>query len=100
MEATRFRVTFERVGIGVVAIAATIIGLGGVVDAFSQTAPKAPDAAKSFFAANVGSILEEYAELLAIPNRASDDRNIRRNAEWIRDALDRRGVRAELLEVS
>ena len=100
MEATRFRVTFERMGIGVVAIAATIIGLGGVVDAFSQTAPKAPDAAKSFFAANVGSILEEYAELLAIPNRASDDRNIRRNAEWIRDALDRRGVRAELLEVS
>jgi acetylornithine deacetylase/succinyl-diaminopimelate desuccinylase-like protein len=57
------------------------------------------DAARSYYAGNAGRILEEYAELLSMPNRAYDDENIRRNAEWIRRALEGRGIEAEILEV-
>lgn len=45
-------------------------------------------------------ILENYTRLLAIPNVASDSANIRRNAEFIRDELSRRGVAARLLELA
>ncbi len=45
------------------------------------------------------AILREFAELLAIPNVASDEDNIRRNAEHIREQLVRRGVRAELWQL-
>ena len=44
-------------------------------------------------------ILAEFSEMLSIPNVASDAPNIRRNAEYIRGALARRGVKAELLTV-
>ncbi len=42
-------------------------------------------------------IIREYAELLAIPNVASDSVGIWRNAEFLRDALADRAVRSELL---
>jgi acetylornithine deacetylase/succinyl-diaminopimelate desuccinylase-like protein len=44
------------------------------------------------------SILREFAELLSIPNVASDSANIRRNAELLVTLLERRGVGARLLE--
>lgn len=44
-------------------------------------------------------IVRELVELLAIPNLATDSVNIRRNAEWLVRALERRGVAARLLEV-
>ena len=44
-------------------------------------------------------ILQDFAELLSIPNVASDSENIRRNAEYIRDSFARRGARMELLQV-
>jgi acetylornithine deacetylase/succinyl-diaminopimelate desuccinylase-like protein len=47
---------------------------------------------------NEVAILRELAELMAIPNLASDAPNIRRNAEHIVGLLQRRGVRARLLE--
>src|SRR3712207_5674789 len=43
-------------------------------------------------------ILRELAELLAIPNVASDSANIRANARHLVAMLERRGVRARLLE--
>ena len=43
-------------------------------------------------------ILGELAELLAIPNLASDSVNIRRNARHIASMLERRGIRTRLLE--
>ena len=49
---------------------------------------------------NRGAILAEFQGLLAIPNVASDTVNIRRNAEWIRQAMERRGVKSQLLEVA
>lgn len=43
-------------------------------------------------------IIDEFTRLLAIPNIASDTPNIRRNAEFIREIMERRGLRPQLLE--
>src|SRR5581483_3474186 len=43
-------------------------------------------------------ILDEFTRLLALPNIASDRANIRRNAEFIRDMMQRRGLNPQLLE--
>ena len=48
--------------------------------------------------ANEGAIVRELAELVAIPNLASDKANSRRNAERLVEMLTRRGVAARLLE--
>lgn len=53
-------------------------------------------AARSYREAHAAEILRDYAELLALPNVASDGPNIRRNAEAIRDLLAARGVAAEI----
>ncbi|MEN8376305.1 MAG: M20/M25/M40 family metallo-hydrolase [Gemmatimonadota bacterium] len=55
-------------------------------------------AARAHRTAHAGAILSEFAELLAIPNVAADDLNIRRNADWLVAALERRGVRARTLD--
>ena len=44
-------------------------------------------------------IIHEFAELLALPNVASDSAGIRKNAEWIRDAFQKRGVSMSFLEI-
>jgi acetylornithine deacetylase/succinyl-diaminopimelate desuccinylase-like protein len=44
--------------------------------------------------------LAEFREFLAIPNVASDAENIRKNAEWIRAALERRGVTARVIQMN
>ncbi len=56
------------------------------------------DAVRAYVAAHQREIVREYAQLLAIPNVASDTANIRRNAEFIADMLRRRGATARLLE--
>ena len=43
-------------------------------------------------------ILTEFTQLLSIPNIASDRENIRRNAEFIREIMQRRGLNPQLLE--
>ena len=43
-------------------------------------------------------ILAEFTQLLSLPNIASDRENIRRNAEFIREMMQRRGLNPELLE--
>jgi len=52
---------------------------------------------RTFREANGPRILREYAELLSIPNVASDSAGIWRNAEFIRAALAEREVDARLL---
>src|SRR5579883_3115515 len=47
-----------------------------------------------------GPILREFVELLNIPNVAADRANIRRNAEFLRAMLARRGFHSEVLETS
>ncbi|TNF71096.1 MAG: M20/M25/M40 family metallo-hydrolase [Acidobacteria bacterium] len=75
--------------------------LGILLCALLVTADSAPAedglaAARSFRQANEASILGAFAELLSIPNVASDSENIVRNAELIRGRLEERGVAAEL----
>ncbi|MBI5084337.1 MAG: M20/M25/M40 family metallo-hydrolase [Acidobacteria bacterium] len=43
---------------------------------------------------------EEFSGFLRIPNTADDPAGLRRNAEWIRNAFERRGVETRLLEVA
>lgn len=45
------------------------------------------------------AIVGEFAQLLAIPNHASDTANIRKNAEVIAQALRERQVETRLLEI-
>jgi acetylornithine deacetylase/succinyl-diaminopimelate desuccinylase-like protein len=60
----------------------------------------APAAAgpESWLEANKHAILSEYVELLAIPNVASNNADIRRNAEHISAMMARRGLVPRLLE--
>ena len=55
------------------------------------------EAARTFREAHGPGILREYAELLSIPNVASDSAGIWANATFIRDELGERGVEARLL---
>ena len=43
-------------------------------------------------------ILDEFTQLLAIPNVASDRENIRRNAQFLSEMMQRRGLSPQLLE--
>ena len=53
---------------------------------------------RAYRAANEVAIVEELVELVSIPNFAEDEVNIRRNARFLIQQLERRGARAELLE--
>ena len=45
-------------------------------------------------------ILDEFTRFLAIPNVASDRQNVRRNAEFILEMMQRRGLNPSLLETA
>jgi acetylornithine deacetylase/succinyl-diaminopimelate desuccinylase-like protein len=53
---------------------------------------------RAYARAHDAAIVRELAELLAIPNLATDSVNIRRNAQWLVAALTTRGVSARLLD--
>ena len=55
-------------------------------------------AVRSYVASHEPAIVAELRELLAIPNVAADSVNIRRNAAALVKMLERRGVKARLLE--
>lgn len=56
--------------------------------------------AKAYYQSHGAQIVRDFAELLSIPNSASDAANIRRNAEYIVDLFAGRGFNMELLEVN
>lgn len=58
----------------------------------------AQSAARDYRRAHERQILAEFTQLLSIPNIASDRENIRRNAEFIREMMRRRGLTPQLLE--
>lgn len=62
---------------------------------FSQ--PEAVKVAREYQNENAHSILQNYLELLRIPNVASDLPNIRRNADLIMSEFEDRGAKMELL---
>jgi len=82
-------------------LAALFVLAGAAPTAFAQ----APDPAalraqvRAWREAREPAILRELAALLAIPNHAFDQENIRRNANHLVGMLERRGITARLLEV-
>ena len=48
--------------------------------------------------AGSNDILKEFREFLSIPNVATDSANIRRNADWLTKAMQKRGLETRLLE--
>jgi len=60
--------------------------------------PPAAEAARRYREANEARLIRAYAELLSIPNVASDKPNIRRNAEHIARMFAEAGARTELIE--
>jgi acetylornithine deacetylase/succinyl-diaminopimelate desuccinylase-like protein len=63
----------------------------------AQTNP-ASIAARHWRETHERAIIDEYFQLLSIPNIASDQVNIRRNADFIVAMLQKRGVAAKLVE--
>lgn len=56
-------------------------------------------AVSSYCQKNQKDIISRYFSLLSIPNEASDEKNIRMNADWIMDALRKSGLTPRLLKV-
>ena len=73
--------------------ACAVILLGSPVRAQSPG-----NSVRAYRQAHEAEIVRELAELLAIPNVASDSPNIRRNAAAIIEMMSRRGIQAKLLE--
>lgn len=55
------------------------------------------DQVRAYRAANEKLILQEFSDMLGLPNVATNVGDIERNATFIRRALERRGFRTELL---
>ncbi|HET9533224.1 MAG TPA: M20/M25/M40 family metallo-hydrolase, partial [Blastocatellia bacterium] len=53
---------------------------------------------RAYRQAHESEIMAEFIDLLSIPNVASDDANIRRNAALLIEMMGRRGIQARLLE--
>jgi len=83
------------------AIAFAFCGAGSKPARGSQPRPQNPAAAaaREWRTAHEQAILAEFMDLLAIPNLASDQPNIRRNAAAVSAILEKRGVKTRLLEV-
>src|SRR5438309_10730839 len=71
---------------------APVIVVVFAVVAFAQTSTR------DYRRAHEHQILSEFTRLLAIPNVASDRENIRRNAQFIVEMMQRRGLNPQLLE--
>ena len=78
---------------------AALLAVCGTASAEPPGADTVRRAVRAYRAAHEVEILREFADLLAIPNLASDSVNIRKNAESVSALLARRGVKTELLEL-
>ncbi len=52
---------------------------------------------KQYISKNDKKLMEEYISFLSIPNVSADTVNIRKNADFIKGMMERRGIKAELL---
>ncbi len=66
--------------------------------AFQTQASDLRKAVENYVDGHQQAIMSELVDLLSIPNIAADKPNIRRNAEFLRGMLARRGMAAEILE--
>src|SRR5258708_28791751 len=76
-----------------------LVSLGLACSAIAQ-APQNPAAlaARNWRETHERAILAEFMDLLAMPNLASDEAAVRKNATAIVSMLEKRGVKAQLLE--
>ncbi|MGI8918997.1 MAG: M20/M25/M40 family metallo-hydrolase [Pyrinomonadaceae bacterium] len=79
-------------------ILSVFITLAVAVSVVAQTDPKTRTDA--YRRAHERQIIAEFARLLEFPNVASDSQNIRRNAELVREMMQRRGLSPRLLETA
>ena len=63
-----------------------------------QTMAMGQSPTRDYRRAHERQIIDEFTHLLAIPNIASDTANIRRNAQFIFEMMQRRGLSPQLLE--
>src|SRR5438045_2031218 len=77
---------------------ASICGYFCLLIALLPVAARAQSPVRDYRRAHERQILAEFTRLLALPNIASDRDNIRRNAEFIRAMMQRRGLNPQLLE--
>jgi len=68
--------------------------------AISVTLAGAQSPVRIYRRAHERQIIAEFTRLCEIPNLASDSQNIRRNAEFIREMMQRRGLNPRLLETA
>lgn len=69
-----------------------------VMVALSFHATFAQSSVRDYRRSHERQILDEFTRLLAIPNIASDRENIRKNAQFILEMMQRRGLNPQLLE--
>jgi len=62
-----------------------------------QATPTPGGAGHTWWQSHQSAILQQFTELLSIPNVATDKANIGRNADWIAAQLKQRGVAVRLL---
>jgi acetylornithine deacetylase/succinyl-diaminopimelate desuccinylase-like protein len=65
----------------------------------AQSASTLNDSVSSYVSQHRQAILQEFEEFLAIPNLASDEANIQKNADALVQMLRKRGLQAQLLRV-
>ena len=81
-------------------VAAMLLPVPGLTAAAPPAPSEVRDKVRAWRQAHAGQVVRELADLVALPNVASDAVAIRRNAEAIVKMLQRRGVAARLLEVA
>src|SRR5262245_36602553 len=69
-----------------------------VITISCATLAPAQSSVRDYRRAHEREIIDEFTRLLAIPNVASDTSNIRRNAQYIFEMMQRRGLNPRLLE--
>lgn len=62
------------------------------------SAQSVQDNVRQYRQAHETALMDEYRQLLSIPNVSADAANIRKNAEFIRQMMQQRGIQATLLE--
>src|SRR5713226_8265700 len=78
-----------------------LVSLGFAYSAIAQAQQNpAAAAARNWREAHERAILAEFMDLLAMPNLARDEANIRKNAAAVVSLFEKRGVKTQLLEVA
>ena len=67
---------------------------------FSPNVPQSVKVTQNWVRENGHTIIKDFAQLLSMPNVASERINIRKNAEYISNLFQKRGFDMQLLEAN